>query len=452
MTTKLKKSKYLSYAFPQISNQIQLMSVATFFMYFLTDMVGLSVASVTLMLFVARVWDSANDPAIGLFIDEKVKFGKNGKFRPLMLWAGILGAVFFALSFTYFNFAGNGNIIYLYIVHIISSIFGTVSGIAYPALAGNLTSDPQQRTVLSTFKTFGGIIGGMLATVGTMPLVKLIGQGNDAQGMTIVMWIYTLICIIFIVIAYKNITEKKIETVTKTVKESLFKQLANVFRNKAFVYTMILSVAGLLAANIRQSVAMYFFDNVVGNVMIVGIITAISMSIMMVFAGFVPMITKRIGKKGAIITAMVINILVSLVIFVFKTNVPVILAMSATMGIAVALGNISSFSLQVDTIDYHEWKTGKRSEGTIFSIYGLMIKFGSALSPVITGLVLTVSGYTAGAVTETAIKGIEFGYLWLPILFYVISLIAIIANPLSEKKLLEIQEAIKAKKSQQIDQ
>lgn len=446
MTQKMKKSKYMAYAFPQVSNQIQLMSVATFFMYFLTDMVGFSVASVTFMLFVARVWDALNDPAIGYFIDEKIKYGKKGKFRPLMLWGSIGGALFFALSFTYFGFGGTKDLIYLYIVHIIASIFGTVAGIAYPALAGNLTDDPQQRTILSTFKTFGGIIGGMLATAATMPLVKLIGQGNDAKGMTTVIWIYTLICIIFIIIAYKTITEKEIKKVEKEKKESIFKHLTSVFRNGAFVATMILSVAGLLAANVRQSVTMYFFENIVGNVMVVGLITALSMSVMMVVAGFVPLVTKKIGKKGAIILSGVINIITSVVIFFFKTSIPVLLAMSAVMGIAIALGNIASFSLQVDTIDYHEWKFKTRAEGTIFSFYGLMVKFGSALSPVITGAILTVSGYDPEAVTSTAIRGIEFGYIWLPLAFYILSLIAIIFNPLNESKLKEIQATIAERK------
>lgn len=462
-TKKSSKLMYAGYAMPQAIMQVQIMVVSTFLMYYFTDVVGLTAASVTLMLFVARIWDSINDPIIGYIIDKKVPYGKNGKFKPLLIWGYALGLIFFGLTFTNFHLGDKGNLIYLYVIHIITSIFGTVSGIAYPTLAAAITSDPQKRTILATFKTYGGIFGGLIATVATVPLVKLIGKGNDQLGYTVVMWIYTAICFGLLLLTAKVLKEKKNEVVKNDnndseEKGSFIKGIINFFRtlkaigsNKAFVLVAILSLFNLFATSVKTGIMLYYLKWVVGNEMIMGILSIASMMIMWVCAGFVPVITKKIGKKNAVIIATIINIVTTLIVAVFNGNSTVLIAMTGLTGISLALGNIAGFSMQIDTIDYNEWKTGDRSEGMLFAFLGLVVKFGTAVSPVFVGAILTITKYDANNVTDLAIKGINVGFIWLPIIFYLVALIATIFYPLTENRLKEIQEEVKARKASSIE-
>src|SRR5690625_7115732 len=86
--------------------------------------------------------------------------------------------------------------------------------------------------------------------------------------------------------------------------------------------------------------------------------------------------TKRFGKKNAIIVGEVITIIGYLVMLIDLTSITLIIAGTIIRGVGKAPINGSMFALLGDTIEYGEWKTGIRNEGMVYSGGSMGIKLG----------------------------------------------------------------------------
>ncbi len=432
--------KALGYSLPQLTQQIIIMSAATYLMYFLTDLVGLSVASVTLMLFLSKIWDSLNDPVIGWFIDEKVPYRKKGKFKPLFLYGTILMLIGTGLQFTWYPTSNKTLLVCYYIVMFLTSIFATISGIAFPTLAGLMTPKPSERTLFTVFRSLAGMVGGICTTVLVIPAVKYIGKGNDRYGFTVVIWILMVLSIIVTIIANHCITEYKTNTNGNGEKKNAFETFYKVFKNRAVVTTFLMSFCVMIALNVRQALSMQFLKHIIGNEYLLGIFSATSMGVMALCLFFIPKLSKKLGKLKMIDIGISIHIITSIIMALFKNNVSILIAMSALSGVAIAFVNITSYILQLDSIEYQEWKYGNRQEGTVWAIYGLVVKFGGALAPAFAGLILSIFKYDPKAITPNALLGIQVGYFYVPIIFFSLALVAMLFNPMTEKKMEKVRK------------
>lgn len=456
---KAKKGERVAiFALPQLSIQLQMMITSTFLMFFFTDFLTagtISVTAITVMLLVGRLWDAFDDPLTGYIIDNLYKGTKKGKFLPLLKYSGIAMSVLFALFYTSFGMNGAGYVIYLYIVHIIASILGTLVGIAYPSLAAMVTKDPQKRTVLSTWRSLGGLVGGMLATIGTYPLMKLFGGENQGLGFTRVMWLYAIISVICLVIATRFIKEPKEEiermqkeTAIKSERIGFFKSVATVLKNKLLIIISGILLLNILAMNVRASSQLYFLKYYIGNEYLVGILSAISATLMILGFLVVPKISKKLGKKKVLIISQIVSILASIILIVAKTNLIFLFISTGLIGISIGLGNVSTFSLQMDTITFNEWKSGKRQEGMIWSYLGIISKVAFSLSPVVIGILLVSSSYTSDNITQHALNNIGLGFLWIPLVLTVLSTVLAFLIPVDDHRMVEINKEIEERKTE----
>ena len=116
------------------------------------------------------------------------------------------------------------------------------------------------------------------------------------------------------------------------------------------------------------------------------------------------------------------------------------------VGSAVAMFGFAFFNLVVwafvtDVIDYHEFLTGLREDGTVYSIYSFARKVGQALAGGIGGFAIAAVGYdaTRGEQTEAALKGIHTLATLVPAVVYlVIFLILAFLYPLTKKRVNQL--------------
>ncbi|MHA0856363.1 MFS transporter [Paenibacillus sp. CMAA1364] len=446
MIRKMTLKNHIGYGLGQTSTQIRGMLMSTYLMWFLTDLALFPVAIITLMLTVTKVWDAVNDPFCGWLIDEKLKYGKRGKFRPLYIWSTLASCLIFGLMFTKISSDMTISLIMIWIVYFVSDVIATGEGAAYPSLAGIMSRDKSDRIKLGTWRSVGGLIGGLLVAVGTVPLLKLLGQGDDAKGLTLTVWLFVIISALLAVVTYKSTfeTEMPVDEKAKKIKNP-FVIVLSVLKNRAVVLTFFTMLASVVALNLRAGFQMYFLQNILGNVYAAGLLGGISMTVMAICIPLVPLVVKRIGVKWTVTLSMGLQILLGVGMLFYKTDLIMLSVFTALTGLALALGNITSFIQQVDSIDYQAWKTGKRSEGMVFSIYGLVVKFGMAAVPGIMGICLIGFGYNPEAVTEHAKLGIEIGYFVLPILFYILAFVAAAFNPMSDKKLSQVRQDLEVR-------
>jgi Na+/melibiose symporter-like transporter len=100
-----------------------------------------------------------------------------------------------------------------------------------------------------------------------------------------------------------------------------------------------------------------------------------------------------------------------------------IFVVGALMVIASQIPLVCHWAMVPDTVDYGEWKSGKRGEGVTYGLVTFSQKLGSAIGAAITGLILSLSGYVPNVVqTEKALTGIMHLMVTLPLICYVICL------------------------------
>ena len=119
---------------------------------------------------------------------------------------------------------------------------------------------------------------------------------------------------------------------------------------------------------------------------------------------FVNPLVKKFGKKEIASVGMV---LAALLYMLFYTSYQDLTAMQFVGILAVGMFGYGFFNLVVwafvtDVIDYHEYLTGLREDGTVYSIYSMARKIGQAVAGGIGGIAIGAVGYNAGAAGQTA--------------------------------------------------
>ena len=147
-----------------------------FQLYFYTDIFGISPAVAGTMFLITKIWDSLNDPMMGIIADRTNT--KWGKFRPYLLWLALPFALAGVLAFSTPDFSMSGKIIYAYITYTIMMMVYTAINIPYSSLMGVISASPKQRASFSQYRFMLAFSGGLLVQALTLPLVNTIGGDN----------------------------------------------------------------------------------------------------------------------------------------------------------------------------------------------------------------------------------------------------------------------------------
>lgn len=110
------------------------------------------------------------------------------------------------------------------------------------------------------------------------------------------------------------------------------------------------------------------------------------------------------------------------------------------------------WALIPETIEYGEYKTGKRLGGLIYAIIGFFFKFGMALGGIVPGLILDKFGYVAGQVqSPEALTGILITTTVIPVIFLILAMIDINFYNLSEEKYAKVVRELENREKVYLD-
>ena len=96
--SKLPVRNYVGYAMGDMAGVLTFGTIGAFLQMFYTDILHISLASITVLMMVARIWDAVNDPMCGALIDSR-KPTKYGRFRPYVLYFSVPLALAFIATF-----------------------------------------------------------------------------------------------------------------------------------------------------------------------------------------------------------------------------------------------------------------------------------------------------------------------------------------------------------------
>lgn len=184
----------------------------------------------------------------------------------------------------------------------------------------------------------------------------------------------------------------------------------------------------------------YIYPNYFRNVKAFSLGTLIQTAVTLGLAPFVVKISEAIGKKELAFVGAIISSAALFIAFVLHTHsITVWLSLYAVVCVGIALFNLVVWAMITDVIDDAEVKTGKRSDGTIYSVYSFARKLGQAASSGISGVLLSIVGYTsATAFDPKVVDGIYNITCIVPAIgFALLALAILFLYPLSKKVVIE---------------
>lgn len=385
---KLKAS--LGYAAGDLGINLYFISTLTYLLYFYTDVLGISAAAAAGVFLVARMVDAVTDPLMGA-IAERTRT-RWGRLRPYLLWGALpLGAITVA-TFSVPDLDESGKVIWAYVTYTLFGILYTVVTIPYSALTASLTDDYQERTRLSTFRMAFAFSGALIVSVGVAQWVRMFA--NPAEGYVLIMSIFACVATLLLLITFFN--TKEVVQPPPEQKLSLNDSLRAVFYNPPLLIVIALFTLGMLSFTVRQTVTIYYFSYNVGRPDLIGAFFAATLATMFVGLVFVPRLAERFSKAGSIQIGALFTVLASIGFYLTPVSEPVWVIF---WGCLVALGGapiaVLGWAMIPDTVDYAQWRFGKRADGAVYSMSSFFQKLAKALGGAGVATTLATVGYVA---------------------------------------------------------
>lgn len=449
----------IGYMFGDFGNDFTFIFASSFLMVFYTKVLGISGAMVGTLFLLAMVVDAFTDITMGRIVDS-VKPARDGRFR---CWVRRMCGPVAIASFLMYQSAMAGapmalKVVYMYVTYLLwGSVFYTSINIPYGSMASAITDKPDERTALSTFRTVGATLAGLI--IGTV--TPLLIYTKDADGnqivrggstFTIIAGVFALCAVLCYVICYKLTTERvKVEPDPDAKKVTLGQTFAAIFRSRALLGIIGAAIFLLLSQLLIQAMNNYLYTEYFGSAGAISIMTILNTVLMLVVVAplSVP-ISRRFGKKEASTVGALLAGTVFLLLFFLKVkNVAVYIVLANIGMLGLGFFNTVIWANITDVIDDQEVKTGQREDGTVYAVYSFARKLGQALAGGAGGWALSIIGYDqlAKVQTEAVINGLYTTSTLIPaVCFFIVALFLWFIYPLGKKNVEANVEELKRRR------
>ena len=445
-------SDRIGYMFGDFGNSLLFNFIGSYLLVFYTDAFGISAAAVGTLMVISRVWDAINDPIMGVIVDKR-KAGKDGKFRPYLKYMGIPLGIFTILTFLVIpNMPQSMKLPYAYITYIGFGMAYTAINIPYGSLASVMTTDPVERTSLSTWRNLAATFSMILLMFLTPKLIFDAQGAVSVKGFVIAAVLYAIIANIAYQLSYRMTTERVVHEVEETQeKASLVETLKTLAKNRALIGLILGSLGTLTAVFLPNSLNAYLFKDYFQAPGLLGIAGMVGMLGTFVVLPLTTKLVAKFGKKNVSTYSLIISIAAYAVMVFFPSKNPYIyMALTVVSGVGVGFYNMIVWALVGDVIDYQEYISGKREEGTVYAAYSLARKLVQAIVGSIGGFALAAIGYQSGVAVQTTevAESIRMIITVIPLIGFVVGFITMkFVYNLSDKKLEEINNELERRRA-----
>lgn len=438
-------------------------TVSLYLMFFLTDILSLSdkaIVKATSIIMAARIFDALNDPIMGTIVDNTKSHW--GKFKPWILIGTLLSGIIAILIFTPFNLSENGYVYLFTLLYLSWGITYTMNDISYWSMIPALSDNQKEREKIGAFTRFCASSGMFAVVVGIVPLTKKLGslfipsgttppsplyQEGLTKGYTLFMGILVCIMWIFQSITLFGVKEPDFKIKKNQSHTSLRGMIKVIFKNDQLLSVSSFMTLFLIGYMTTVNFGLYFFKYAYGNEGMYPIFTAILGVSQLIALIFFPLLSKKWSRKQ-LYTGSTIGVIVGYLIFFFSPMKMIFIGISGLfIFFFQAIIQILCLVFLTDTVEYGQWKLGKRNESITFSIQPFINKLGPAIASGITGFIVVFSGInkaTAAAdVTPTGLLIMKITMLIFPMLMYLLSYLVYLKTfkidaPLFEKIMEEL--------------
>lgn len=378
---------------------------------------------VTFIILAAKLVSAVFDPLIGNLIDSK-KGGKHGKLKPFIVISTIPLSILTVLIFCKVNLTGFALYAYIFVTTTLWSVAMTLGDVPSQGMSAVITPNPTERNNLIGFSgTLKSI--GQAAPYVVVPAVCLCVPGGAGIEGTISTTEYLWCAIIISVLGslmFLGIFFFNKERVPYEAERVSLKDMFGIIKNNKYLLLVVASYFLGFARQGAMAIQAQTANAILGGankIIILGISTAIGTVISMAVT---PILIKKFDEKKVFIAMSIYggvsSVLAYLIAVWTNFNLVALIATLFLMGLQFGAVNIMPMIMVADSVDYYEWKTGKRTEGVAYAVLSLCIKVTLALGAAVclAWVFADFTGYQANMTefSDSVKKGVFFSYTVIP--------------------------------------
>ncbi len=383
--------------------------VSMYMARFLQVNLGVNAALLATILLVWNIWDTVNDPLMGTIMDicfAKAKPGKD-KFRPWILASIPIMFVGMIAFYAVPPMLGGGfpTIAAAFILKIVFEAGYTMMNIGMGSLIGNMAMNDNERAILSSARGFGSTVCQFVGGASIPFFLGMFGASNEGYAKTAVILACMMAVTVFLHWAW---TEERNKTApgavaTEEKKEEKFgiRDILNIFaKNRAFLALVLHSICICAVQALGSSAATYMYMDVMHNTALQGLGSSLAAALMIVVLTVAPILTKKWDLVTIIRFSLLAGAVASIGLTAYVVMVPSFNQMLFVVWYSVANACITlsvqmQWGLVAEAIDYNEFLTGKRNEGTIYGFFSLSRRIGSTIASSVSVLLIAAVGFNA---------------------------------------------------------
>ena len=445
----------LGYMLGDLGNDFTFLFSGMFMMKFYTDVMGISSGVVGVLMMLSRFIDAFTDVTMGRIVDRS-RGTRAGKFRPWILY--ICGPVAVASFLIFQSSLANQPLlvktVWMFVTYILwGSVFYTAVNIPYGSMASAISDDPDDRAGLSTFRTIGSVLAGLVIGTG-VPLVAYVTvdgkQVLSGPRMTAVAGVLSVLAVVCYLLCYFMVKERV--TVSSAAEKAKPGQLFHtVFKNRALLAVILAAILLLFSQLTMSTMNNYVYPNYYGSVWAISLMSLLgSVASLVICAPLAVPISRKFGRKELGVAACLVSSAVYIAAFFLQPeNVWVFLLLGIIAQIGMGFFNMVIWAYITDVIDDAELRFGRREDGTIYSVYSFARKLGQAAASGLTGLLLDVVGYSnETAFDPPVLQGIFDIACGVPAVGFLLTALALLfLYPLNKRRVEENAALLRARRT-----
>lgn len=441
---KLSTREKLGYGLGDTASHFVWDMVGFWLLVFYTDVLGITPAAAGTIMLVARVWDMVTDPVMGVIADRTNT--RHGKFRPWIRWMALPYALLAVAAFLTPDFSDAGKAIYAGVTYMLLMSVFTAINLPYSSLAGVMTSNSHERTSLNQYRFASAFIGQLIVSGLALSMVKLLGDGDAAQGYQLTMAIFGVVSVILFTITFRT-TRERVQP-PKAQKSDLKADVRNLLRTRPWLVLFFVGICSFTLFAMQNSVTAFYFEyyirdgeqaqlfNVVGTL---ALIAAIPLA---------KPLSNRFGNRNVfLVCSLLTGLWYILLVIPGPDDIVWVYWLNLLGKVSYAPTVPLLWTMIAHTADYSEWKNGRRATGLFFSAATLSMKFGWGIGGAVAGYLLAGYGYVPNQPqSEEAITGITLMMTVFPGLLYILAAFILVFYNITKETEATMQAELEARR------
>lgn len=405
--------------------------ISLYLIFYLSDVLEVSdraLAGVTVVLVVVRIFDAVNDPFMGILIDN-TRHPRFGKFKPWIVVGGVCSALLTVVMFSGVG-VGSGDLAFVLTfgaIYLLWEIAYTANDIGYWSMLPALTQDQKERERIGAVARICANLGTFTMVVAIVPVSNALA---DAVGGLPTAYLVIAAGVIVVSLFFQAVMLVLVEedrSIPERPQRTPLRDLApTIFRNDQLMAVTVALALFMTAFTTTVSFGIYYFKYVWGDEGMYAVFAAVlGVAQIGALASF-PWLSKHWSRERLFGTAIGL-VVAGYLLFVLAPTGALLLIVVA--GLAIFAGQAAIQLLMLvfvaDTVEYGQWKLGRRNDSVTVSLQPFVYKLGSAIASGIVGATIIASGISSADghedMTDGGIWLVKVAMLVLPLVLIVAS-------------------------------